>query len=222
MSGQILELIIFAGIAVFVITKLISILGTTSEDEIGKKSRGGFFGEPLNPGTGNTSKEVSNTAVNISKEALKGRFTKMQTKLNGLIVNEHKDDIQNGLNDVMFRMPNFTLEKFLNNAKKAFLMIIESGNNQNIVEIEKLVDKRYVSSFSEMSQSYGKLQMSDLKLGAIVSEIYMFGNNAFIKVLFSGKNITDKVSNLNEEWTFSKSTIADDPVWYLTNIDRPQ
>ena len=43
MSGQLIELIIFAGIAFFIINKLIATLGTTSEDETA--SRGSFFGE---------------------------------------------------------------------------------------------------------------------------------------------------------------------------------
>ena len=50
----------------------------------------------------------------------------------------------------------------------------------------------------------------------------MFGNNIFVKVLFAGKNITDKIKELHEEWTFTKSTLSSSPDWHLTNIDRPQ
>ena len=41
MSGQLIELIIFAGIAFFVINKLIATLGTTSDDDA--KKRPSFF-----------------------------------------------------------------------------------------------------------------------------------------------------------------------------------
>ena len=45
MSGQILELIIFAAIAFFIINKLISTLGKTSGDDPAKNNS--FFGENI-------------------------------------------------------------------------------------------------------------------------------------------------------------------------------
>jgi predicted lipid-binding transport protein (Tim44 family) len=50
----------------------------------------------------------------------------------------------------------------------------------------------------------------------------MFGNNVFIKILFAGKNITKKIKNMHEEWTFTKSANNSGNEWFLTNIDRPQ
>jgi predicted lipid-binding transport protein (Tim44 family) len=49
----------------------------------------------------------------------------------------------------------------------------------------------------------------------------MLGNNIFIKILFTGKNITKKTKNMHEEWTFTKSTIVPGPQWHITNIDKP-
>ena len=33
---------------------------------------------------------------------------------------------------------------------------------------------------------------------------------------------TDKVKEMHEEWTFTKSALNSSPEWHLTNIDRPQ
>ena len=73
-----------------------------------------------------------------------------------------------------------------------------------------------------MSSSYGEYFKEKNNLTAQISEIYMFGNNIFVKVLFAGKNITNKIVDMHEEWTFTKSTLNSGSEWYLTNIDRPQ
>ena len=84
--------------------------------------------------------------------------------------------------------------------------------------LDKLVDKRYIEQFKSVALNYGGL-LNSKKLNAKISDLYMFGNNVFIKILFTGQNITDKIENLNEEWTFSKSLIKSGNDWYLTNID---
>ena len=57
MSGQILELIIFAAIAFFIINKLISVLGKTSGDDPTKNNS--FFGENI----GNNLKDVTSYLI---------------------------------------------------------------------------------------------------------------------------------------------------------------
>jgi len=41
-------------------------------------------------------------------------------------------------------------------------------------------------------------------------------------MIFAGKNITSKVQEFHEEWTFTKSVLSTGPAWQLSNIDRPQ
>ena len=78
-----------------------------------------------------------------------------------------------------------------------------------------------VHHFKSIIASYGDIEKSS-GLEAKISDIYTFGNNVFIKVLFSGKNIVTKIKDFQEEWTFSKSLIQAGPDWFLTNIERPQ
>ncbi len=221
MSGQLIELIIFAGIAFFIINKLIATLGTTSDEDGIKRSS--VFGEKT------AMKDVTTSATNntnkesvLSANILKPTFTrKNKIDLRGLVVPENDNDVKEGLVDVMNRVPAFNIHNFLKGAKAAFRMIVDAAYKNDEKELEQLVDKRYIQHFKTLSVSYGEYTAKtdpDLQ----ISEIYMFGNNIFIKILFVGKNITNKIKDLHEEWTFTKSSIGNGNEWYLTNIDRPQ
>lgn len=222
MSGQLIELIIFAGIAFFVINKLIATLGTTSDDDATK--RPSFFGEKTSMKDVTTSSTtVANTESAMKASILKPTFATRKNKidLRGLVVPENDADVKEGLVDVMNRVPSFNIHNFLKGAKAAFRMIIDAAYKNNEKELEQLVDKRYIQHFKGLSASYGEYTShNDPELQ--ISEIYMFGNNIFIKILFVGKNITNKIKDLHEEWTFTRSTISSGNEWYLTNIDRPQ
>jgi predicted lipid-binding transport protein (Tim44 family) len=206
MSGQLIELIIFAGVAFFVINKLISTLGTTSKD-------GTFFGES------GSIKDVTHTgkAATISRP----NFVKKKNKvsLKGLVVVENAKDVESSLPEVLAKLPSFKAENFLKGAKAAFQMILSSAAKGNQTELETLIDKRYIGRFVAMSEAYGELaEKADFT--AHISEMYLFGNNVFVKVLFAGKNITNKVKDLREEWTFAKNALVAGPEWHLTNIDK--
>lgn len=211
MSAQILELLLFAGVAFFIISRLIATLGSTSDDDPAKRTS--FFGEAKG------LKDVTNSVSQSFKEL--NKLTSDNSDIDDLITVENKDNIIHGLTDACSKMRNFSLTTFLSGAKSAFSMIIEANIDKNLGDIKALIDKRYIDQFSSIALSYG--QIKNLKnLKAKVSDIYTFGNTVFIKVLFRGKNIVSNISNFSEEWTFSKSIINAGPEWYLTNIDRPQ
>lgn len=213
MSGQLIELIIFAAIAFFIINKLLSTLGATSEDDPTRNKS--FFGE------NGKMKDVTNTVKTKGSKIIRPNFKKKKRiPLKGLIVVENEEDIKTGIVDVLNKLPTFEPTKFLHGAKAAFQMILTVDDNEE--ELEDLIDKRYLEHFKSMSASYGTYTASKTALTAHISEIYLFGNNIFIKILFAGKNITDKVKEMHEEWTFTKSVLNNNPEWQLTNIDRPQ
>lgn len=212
MLGQLLELIIFAGIAFFIINKLISTLGNTSNDDPAKNK--GFFGE-------NVNKSLKDVTYTSSAKVLKPNFFKAsKPDIKDLVSSENRDSVEKGLQEILSRVPSFDIRRFVAGAKGAFSMVIEATLHGDDVQMEELVDKRYIDSFKSIAVSYGEL--TGKNISAQISEIYMFGNNIFIKVLFSGTNVTEKIKDLHEEWTFSKSAISSDPAWYLTNVDRPQ
>jgi predicted lipid-binding transport protein (Tim44 family) len=214
MSGQLLELIIFAALAFFIINKLISTLGNTNEEDAarGKSYFKGAQG----------IRDVTNSAKRKAT-VLKPKFPKVKKiNLKNLVVPGAEKEVIDGLTSVMEKIPNFNLGNFAKGASGAFKMIITAGSNNDEEELEELVDKRYIEHFKAMSSSYGEFSTGKTALTAQVSEIYMFGNNVFVKILFAGKNITDKIKVMHEEWTFTNSILNSTPQWQLTNIDRPQ
>lgn len=213
MSGQLIELIVFAGIAIYLVSKLINMLGSTSEDDPAASSykKKTFYIEEV--------RDVQDKPSKVKGKGLKSIISEKFSK--GSIVAKNKKEIVKGLNDLKSKMPNFSVDNFLKSAKLAFKMIIEAGTNENEDELKDLVDIRYIEHFKEMMPSYGNFKTED-NMKAEISEIYMFGNNAFVKVLFAGKGVTSKVKSMHEEWTFSRNTLSESPAWQLTNIDRPQ
>lgn len=211
MSAQIIELLVFAVIAFFIINKLIATLGVTSDDDPAKNKT--YFGEAV-------IKDVTYTANTQNNLRKKNEPTAKELKiLEELIVAQNLTPIVDGMEMLKQRLPSFQPINFINNAKAAFQMIIEAAFHNRQDELVQLIDKRFLDNFKEIAITYGGF-FDSTAIKAQFSEIYMFGNNAFIKILFQGKNITDKIQVFKEEWTFTRSTKTDASDWYLCNIEK--
>ncbi|KJW02772.1 tim44-like domain protein [Rickettsia endosymbiont of Ixodes pacificus] len=209
MSPQIIELLIFAVIAFFIINKLITTLGSTSEEEQTKQKS--YFGEPV-------IKDVTYNTVKSNKEEKNIPAQDIKT-FKDIIVEHNITAVVDGMEQVHKRLYSFDPVKFINNAKTAFQMIIEAAYKKDTQELSELIDKRYLEEFEKITPSYGDFFDSSA-LSAKYSEIYMFGNNIFIKLLFQGKNVVDKIEDLKEEWTFTRNANAKEVDWFLSNIER--
>ncbi|HJD65625.1 MAG TPA: Tim44 domain-containing protein [Rickettsia endosymbiont of Bembidion nr. Transversale] len=210
MSPQIIELLIFAGIAFFIINKLITTLGATSYDDPAKQKS--YFGEPV-------IKDVTHSS-NKSYEEEKDLPTAQDIKtFKNLIVEQNITAVVDGMETVHKRLNAFQPIKFINNAKIAFQMIIEAAYKNQTEELAELVDKRFLEEFEKISDSYGNF-FDSTALNAKYSEIYTFGNNIFIKLLFQGKNVVDKIEELKEEWTFTRNANTKEVDWFLSNIEK--
>lgn len=217
MSAQVFEIIFWVLVAVVILHKLVSTLGT---DEDGATS---FFGE------NNNIKNVTNSISNNNSEVVSLKDFKQQiinkTKgfsLKGMVVKDHEEEVKSSLKDIMAKMPDLELKKFLRGARLAFGIIVDAASKKKKEEWTDLVDKRFYNQFEEMSDQYGKYNADKVeKMDVLLSEVYTFGNDVFMKVLFSGKGLIKGVKSFNEEWTFTKSVLNSDKNWYLSNIDRP-
>lgn len=205
MSTQLLEIIFLGAVAFLIISKFLSILGTTDDEDPARKSSGGsFFGEPK--GMKDVTSSVANSDESKAKAIL--RITKKLKKEAGAALAHMK-----AIYEVF---PNFDAEKFLKGATGAFSMIIEALNEKDIETIEELVDRRYVDQIKELGDTYGK--KADKKLEASIIDSYSLGNSIYIKVKFTGS--TSKIKSLEEEWVFTKNIQQSGPDWFLCNIER--
>lgn len=206
MAGQLIELIIFAGVAFVIISKLIAMFGVISEDD------------PIKDKSASIDiKDVTDVRNNDRATILD--FDEMKTglsRLKNIFVPGSYDNIVKNLPSVIDMMPDLNLEKFLPSSKKAFELLTTAKNTD---EIEEFVDKRYLYTFKDMKSRY-KEEIDVTKLEAKISDLYSFGNSVFIKVLFSGKGIFLDGNDFHEEWSFTKNANAESPDWYLANIDR--
>ncbi|AFE52870.1 hypothetical protein MA5_03470 [Rickettsia prowazekii str. GvV257] len=211
MSPQIIELLIFAIIAFYIINKLITTLGSTSEEEqIKNKS---YFGEPV-------IKDVTYSTVKDHKKVERNVSRTQDIKVfKDIIVENNINAVVDGIEQIHKRLYSFDPVKFINNAKTAFQMIIEAAYKKDVKELSELIDKRYLEEFEKIIPSYGDFFDSSA-LSAKYSEIYIFGNNIFIKLLFQGKNVVDKIEDLQEEWTFTRNANTKEVDWFLSNIER--
>lgn len=218
MSAQMIELLIFAGVAFFIINKLIATLGSTSDEDPAKRQQSAFFGESKIKDVTYTTKPTTSDIIKNTLLNKVGKSTEQQ-EINDLVVQENYEAILSGFENISSRLQSFTLSKFLRSAKMAFELIIQAANEKNTQELEKLVDKRYLEQFATISPQYGTI-INNANLNAKISEIYSFANNAFIKVLFTGDKVTSNLDTLKEEWTFSKSLISNNNDWFLNNISK--
>lgn len=203
MSAQFIEIIFLGAVAFLIISKFISLLGTTDEDDPARKGPGGsFFGEPKG------MKDVTATAEEEEKKS-KGIITLTKKIKRVGKVPEHMEAIYEA-------SPNFNPEKFLKGAKGAFSMIVEALHGKDVKTLEDLVDKRYFDQIKELGDTYGKSVGKNLEASIIDS--YSLGNSIYLKVKFKGS--TSKVKSLKEEWVFTKNIQQSGPDWYLCNIER--
>lgn len=206
MSPQTIELLIFAVIAFLLINKLLSVLGTTNVDENVRNSEKSYFGEKL------ILKDVTalDDVLTVAQSS--------QDDIKDLIVDTNIDSVMQNYMVLKNKMPDFDLVQFLSNTKVVFKMLIEAMVENNSEAINYLVDKRYIKQSADILSKYGSYKDNGI-LNAKISELYMFGNNAFVKVLFSGKDIVSAINNISEEWTFSRNTNSQSLTWYLSNIE---
>lgn len=206
MSAQLIELLMFAGIAFILINRLISMLGTTDEDDPAR--RGSIFGESGNLKDVTTSslekavdvKAIKNVTCNASDD---------------IIVLENKDNIMQALYKISDLLVGFSPEKFVKGAGSVFKMIVKALIEHDQKVITELVDKRYINQIPETTERYKHLKNLNT-ITAKIADVLTFGNSIIIKVLFASK---DKQNSFKEEWTFQKSLLNNSPDWYLTNTE---
>lgn len=198
MSAQMIELLVLAAIAFLVISKLLSILGTTDEEDKTRKTRS-FFGEP------GGLKDVTGTAPESSNHNA-GKVIEFPKK-------EYAgDDVTNAIiSKIAEKIPDFDPEKFLRNSKKAVIMIIDALNKNDKASLEELVDKRFISAIESFSQDYKEINQD--KIIASFKDSYSFGNSVYVKLLL-------KAPKFEESWVFTRNVNQTGPAWHLSNIEK--
>ncbi len=203
MSAQMIELLFFAAIAFFIINKLISMLGATSQDD---------FVQPNSRFSKNNLKDVTYTMKNTTDQHNNANEVDHES-LKDIVVPANISSVAHEISLLRKKMPSFDPERFVKNAKNAIGLIIDYSNNEEFELLAPLLDEKYIIGFNFRVLNYIHF-ISDDDLKTQISEIYTFGNNVFIKILY-----TRERDDFSEEWTYLKSLITDDINWRLTKIE---
>ncbi len=141
---------------------------------------------------------------------------------------------------VLAQIPGFNKEKFLNNAKKAFEMIITSFSKGDTETLEMLVSKDLIKKFQnilEQRHSDGITAETDL-IGFDSAEITHAQINKENIISITVKFISEQVNllknkegeiiegdeqyiqNITDVWTFEKALTSTSPNWLLTSTKK--
>lgn len=204
MTPQIVEILVFALIAFFIINKLISILGT-SDDDTGRYGNSKF-------GEADGMTDVTSTAKSNKVISLASIINK--SEINYDVLHDPNDSyLKTSLEELYEKMHKFNPQKFIKNASKAWQVILKLLKLKSDESLVDLIDPRFMNEFKNRSILYKDLNIDKLP-HLKISDITIFGNNVIIKVIVEVKDF------VTEEWAFSKNINSESSTWLLCNIEN--
>ncbi|WP_339048684.1 Tim44/TimA family putative adaptor protein [Candidatus Mesenet endosymbiont of Phosphuga atrata] len=210
-----IELAVYALIAVFIFSRLYHSLG--------KAPILGFKNQHSNV--------IDNHAKIEDEESKDENITDYIDQNNG-------DLIKAGITAIKSKDKNFSVKSFMRGASTAFDLIIKAFNIGNLEQLKSLLDSNLYSLFEQEIKKHKEL--SEIHESTIVSiksqkiiEVKLVKNTAFIAVNFlseqinyaknqSGELISGSISKINkveDTWQFKKNITSSKPKWLLTSIN---
>ncbi|WP_026608484.1 Tim44/TimA family putative adaptor protein [Methylocapsa acidiphila] len=227
--------IIFALLAVFVIWKLRSILGT----------RSGTEKPPSNPFVSRAPERVAAPprrddnivvlpgAPDIPVATREGAPASPDDRWKGFA--EPGSKTWTGLDAIAAADPSFAVQPFLDGAKAAYEMIVSAFAAGNRPVLENLLAKDVYDSFSaaigEREKRGEKVETTFVSIDkAVIDDAELSGRTALITLRYAAQIITatrgqdgaviegsaDKVIEIKDIWTYSRDVGSRDPNWRLT------
>ncbi|MBM3607044.1 MAG: Tim44 domain-containing protein [Alphaproteobacteria bacterium] len=223
--------IIFAALALFVVWKLRSVLGTRTGHERRPDAPprpNGAAGAPSDdgkvvrlPGAAN-DRRAPGQALRQNNEA----------RWDGLA--ERGSAVWQGLDSAVAEDPSFEPGEFLEGAKAAYEMIIgafASGDRQTLNQLlARDVYESFEQAIAEREKAGHKVETTFVSMDAVkIDDAQLRGRSIQITVAFASKLITatydpankvvdgnpEKVSDVADVWTFARDAGSNDPNWKL-------
>ena len=219
-----IDIFILAMIAVFIINRLKNSLGkkTGNESDIAQK----FSQKPS---------KFSETKPDKEIEKSKKQFREPKE-----IMLHENSSINEKLNNIIKIDPNFTVESFVDGAKKAFEYILVKYSEDDIKSLKPLLATELFNNFSDQIKQRKKKQQ---KFGITILKIddpeiieikIEKDKPCFIKLEFKSQQVQitrdiknkiidgndNLILNITELWTFSKELKNKNPNWVLEEIEE--
>lgn len=213
MGDQSFVLIICAGVALFLVYRLWTVLGR----------RPGAEPPPQIPPALRQANPPPSSVINMADRMR-----------NGPPPLRPANSLQDGLEQIRAADPSFTPERFIDGARHAFEMIVKAFAESDTATLRPLVSDEVYDSFTEVIRHRLSVKESvDTKVIRLqepeLTEAHMDGRTAYITVKFvSGqvsvtRDATGKILEGDPErpvehtdhWTFARNTRSNDPNWAL-------
>lgn len=206
-----IALIIFAGIAIFLVLRLRSVLG----------KRVGFEKPPIPPG----QMPGFGTGPIIEGQALPPQT--------GRPVPDPRSALGERLMQIVNRDPNFDPPKFLNGAETAFRMIVTAFAAGDRATLKTLLSDNVYHTFDTAiaaREAANERHRTEIKaiLSAIIEDAEVLGDQAAVIVRFTSDQVnltldssgnpivgTEAVTEIVDLWTFERNLKVKDPTWRL-------
>ncbi len=217
MNSQYIDIIVYAGVAIFLVFRLRAVLGR----------RTGTERPPIvTPVRGPT------TPVAVPRAG---------GKVVDLVANRPLTPLQDGIARIQAADPGFRVEPFIEGARYAFEMIIKSFAAGDTATLRPLVSDDVYDSFTEViRQRLAAKETVDMKVVRMqdpeLIEASLDGRTAKLVVKFVTMQISatrnssgqivdgdlERQAEHNDLWTFARNVRSSDPNWVLISTAHPE
>jgi|HubBroStandDraft_1064217.scaffolds.fasta_scaffold00026_49 predicted lipid-binding transport protein (Tim44 family) len=216
MGDQFFELIIFAGVALFLVYRLWGVLGRRTGAEPPPALR------QANPSP--------NPVVDLPDRPRPAPPAERPST-----------PLQAGLEQIRRHDPNFTPERFIDGARHAFEIIVKAFAEGDTATLRPLVSDEVYDAFAEVIRHRLSVKESvDTRIERLqepqVLDGRMEGRTAFVTVKFVSGQVSvtrdaagkilegdpERPVEHTDHWTFSRNTRAGDPNWILVATGTPE
>lgn len=204
-----LEIIILAAVAVFILSRLYQILGQKTGFE--------------NPSMGKTM-----------SDNLKGAFEDIKTQEKDDILLE--GPLQHHIKAIKEHDPSFRVDDFMEGATKAFDMLVHAFAKGDDKILRRLLDESIYTDFEKAIQTrtekQQRLSTTLVKIDPHIIHIDLKDTVAYITVKFISEQTNiiygpnnqilegrpNQIEEVNEEWVFKRDLKQPDPNWIMVDI----
>jgi predicted lipid-binding transport protein (Tim44 family) len=220
MGDQVIDIILFAGVAFFLVFRLWSVLGR----------RTGTERPPLVPPTALRQVTPPTNVVPLADRPNSGFRPQTATS-----------PLQVGINDIQSSDPNFRPEGFIDGARHAFEIIVKAYAEGDTATLRPLVGDEVYDTFSEaIRHRLAAKETVDTHVVRLqepeLVDARLEGRTALVTIKFVSGQVSvtrdaegkilegdpERPAEHIDHWTFSRNTRSSDPNWILVGTGTPE
>lgn len=199
MLVQSVELLFLAGVAIIIIYKLLSMLGTTDQSHHNNTMLMNDIAAP---------NSILSNIIKASQQI------DILEDMQDVLMPSPSLQLTQNLMVLIEKNHTFDPHKFIRSVKKVFEIVIyrlQNSRGSSNEELDALVDRSVINSLLDNKLKYSTINTKLHPIVSYVVGISFFANNVLIKTHCC-------CAHINEEWTFTRNINATSNAWYVTKI----